>query len=67
MIDGASWVQSLFKVILPVAIPGTVAVALFCFSFCWGHLIYALAFMFDHTAQPFTAAIPRKLIRGDVF
>ena len=41
-LDGYSWWQVFFKVLLPMVSPGIVASALLCFIFCWNSLTFAL-------------------------
>jgi multiple sugar transport system permease protein len=41
-VDGYSWWQVFFKVLLPMVRPGIVAAALLCFIFCWNSFTFAL-------------------------
>jgi len=41
-LDGYSWWQVFFKVLLPLVKPGIVAAALLCFIFCWNSFTFAL-------------------------
>lgn len=47
MIDGATYLQSFFRVILPLARPGLVAVALFTFLIAWNSYVWALVLTTD--------------------
>ena len=47
MIDGAGYLQSFFRVILPLARPGLVAVALFTFLIAWNSYLWALVLTTD--------------------
>ena len=67
MIDGATWLQSMIKIVLPLSVPGVVTSVIFCFTSSWGHLIYALAFVSSSSQQTLPVALISKLIRGDVF
>ena len=40
-VDGASALGVLFRVVLPVARPGVVAVAIYCFMTSWGEVLFA--------------------------
>ena len=42
MVDGCTTVQSLYKVILPVVLPGIVATSIFCVISSWNEFVYAL-------------------------
>ncbi len=44
IIDGCSRLQVLYRIVLPLAAPGLVAVAMFAFILAWQEYIYALAF-----------------------
>jgi multiple sugar transport system permease protein len=41
-VDGASSVQALLRVALPVAMPGLVVAAILCFVFSWNYFLFAL-------------------------
>ena len=47
MIDGATYLQAFFRVILPLARPGLVAVALFTFLIAWNSYVWALVLTTD--------------------
>ena len=42
MVDGCTHLQSLYRIILPVARPGLVATAIFCIINSWNEFVYAL-------------------------
>ncbi|MBI1277679.1 MAG: ABC transporter permease subunit [Anaerolineaceae bacterium] len=66
MVDGATRFQAFYKVVLPLAGPGLVAVSVFTFTAAWDELLYALIFITSPTLQTVPVAISR-LITGDVF
>ena len=41
-LDGYSWWQVFFKILLPMVKPGIVAATLLCFIFCWNSFTFAL-------------------------
>jgi multiple sugar transport system permease protein len=45
LVDGCTRLQALWKIIVPVSVPGIVAVALFVFIFAWQEYMFALTFM----------------------
>lgn len=67
VIDGATRLQALVRVILPVSIPGLISVALFSFTLSWGQLLYPLAFISSSTKQVLTTGLATDLMRADVF
>jgi multiple sugar transport system permease protein len=67
MVDGATRIQALVRIILPISIPGLLTVAICSFTLAWGHFIYALAFIFSAPQKVLPVGIATELIRGDVF
>jgi multiple sugar transport system permease protein len=67
MVDGATRVQALFRIVLPIAIPGLVCAILFAFTLSWNEFIYALTF--TSSSDEFTASVgvTSELIRGDIY
>jgi len=51
MIDGAGRLRTLWLVILPVAIPGVVAIAVFSFILSWNDYLFALVLIVDETKK----------------
>lgn len=48
MMDGATHMQTLFKVILPLCLQGMMAGAIFVFIFSWNEFLFALIFTTQH-------------------
>jgi multiple sugar transport system permease protein len=67
MVDGATRFQTLYRIVLPVAIPGILTVVMFSFTLAWGHFVYPLAFINQTTQKVLTVGLATELIRGDVF
>ena len=67
LIDGASWLQILTRVFIPVAMPGIIAATIFAFTVSWGQFIYPLAFLYSSDQMVLTVGIISDLIRGDTF
>jgi multiple sugar transport system permease protein len=67
MVDGATRLQALLRIVLPIAIPGLVCAVLFAFTLSWNEFIYALTF--TSSSEEITAAvgITTELIRGDIY
>ena len=66
MVDGATRLQALFWVVLPLATPGLIAVSVFTFTAAWNELLLALIFITSPDKQTVPVAIS-YLITGDVF
>ncbi|RLE07511.1 carbohydrate ABC transporter permease [Candidatus Aerophobetes bacterium] len=46
-IDGASGVQMLFKIVIPLTLPSLAATFLLCFIFAWNEFLFALILTYD--------------------
>ncbi|MGY3514544.1 multiple sugar transport system permease protein [Bradyrhizobium sp. USDA 3051] len=44
LIDGASWLQTLTRIFIPVALPGLIAATIFAFTVSWAQFLYPLVF-----------------------
>jgi ABC-type glycerol-3-phosphate transport system permease component len=58
--------QTLLRVVLPIAKPGLAVVALFAFTHAWNEFLYALVFVHSNDTKTFTAGLT-GLIMGDTF
>jgi len=67
MVDGATRVQALWRIILPIAVPGLVCAALFAFTLSWNEFIYALTFTSSSEEITASVGITSELIRGDIY
>ena len=65
-IDGASHFQMLFRIFIPVAMPGIVAATMFSFTVSWAGFLYPLAFIFSRDSAVLTTGVVGSLITGDV-
>ncbi len=66
MVDGATRWQAFYKILMPLVIPGLIAVSVFTFTAAWNELLYALIFITSPNLQTVPVAIS-YLITGDVF
>jgi len=67
IIDGASWMQTLTRIFIPVALPGIIAAAIFSFTVSWAQFLYPLAFTTSADQLVLPVGITTTLIKGDVF
>lgn len=67
IIDGAGWLQMLWKIFIPVAMPGIIAATIFAFTVSWGAFLYPLAYLYSSEQMVLTVGIVSDLIRADVF
>jgi multiple sugar transport system permease protein len=67
LIDGATWMQTLTKIFIPVALPGIIAATIFAFTVSWAQFLYPLAFTTSTDELVLPVGIITTLIKGDVF
>jgi multiple sugar transport system permease protein len=67
MVDGYSRVGAFVRTIIPLLLPGIVAVIIFAFTVTASEFIYALAFISPSAEKVVSTGVPTELIRGDVF
>ncbi len=67
LIDGATWMQTLTKIFIPVALPGLIAATIFAFTVSWAQFLYPLAFTTSADQLVLPVGIITSLIKGDVF
>ena len=66
-IDGASRLQTLVKIILPLAVPGLISAGIFAFTLSWNEFIYALAFISSSENKTVPVGVVTELVEGDVY
>jgi multiple sugar transport system permease protein len=67
LVDGASRMQTLLRIALPIAIPGIICVVLFSFTLTWNEFIYALTFVSQTANKTAIVGVTADLIRGDIY
>jgi multiple sugar transport system permease protein len=67
MVDGCTRIQALWRIVLPIAIPGLVCAALFAFTLSWNEFIYALTFTSSSDQITASVGVTSELIRGDIY
>ncbi len=65
MIDGATRLQILRKITLPLAVPGLISAGIFAFTLSWNEFIYALAFIVSAENKTVPVAVLTQLVQGD--
>jgi len=67
LIDGATRLQILWKIILPLSVPGLISAAIFAFTLSWNEFIYALTFVSSSEVKTVSVAVVTELVEGDVY
>src|ERR1700680_3826383 len=67
LIDGANHIQMLFRIFIPVALPGIIAAPIFAFTLSWAAFVYPMAFLYSSDQLVLTVGTVTSLIRADVY
>jgi multiple sugar transport system permease protein len=67
LVDGATRMQTLVRIVLPMAIPGIMAAVLFGFTLTWNEFTYALTFVSQTQNKTAVVGVTADLIRGDIY
>jgi len=67
LIDGATWMQTLTKIFIPVALPGIIAAMIFSFTVSWAQFLYPLAFTTSVDQLVLPVGIITSLVKADVY
>ena len=66
-VDGCSRLESIWRVVLPVSVPGFAITAIFAFSLSMQEYLYAVVYVAPRTEKVVTVGLATALIRGDIF
>jgi multiple sugar transport system permease protein len=67
LIDGATRFEILWKIILPLAVPGLISAGIFSFTLSWNEFIYALTFVSSSEVKTIPVGVVTELVDGDVY
>ena len=67
LVDGCSRLGVLFRIVIPIAVPGIICALLFAFTLAWNEFLYALTFTSASVTKTVTVGVAAEMIRGDVF
>jgi len=67
LIDGATWMQTLTMIFIPVALPGLIAATIFAFTVSWAQFLYPLAFTTSVDQLVLPVGIITSLVKADVY
>lgn len=66
-IDGASRLQTMRRIFLPLCTPGFISAGIFAFTLSQNEFLYALIFLTQTSVRTVPVGVIAELIRGDVF
>ena len=67
LVDGATRLQAMVRVVVPLALPGILSAGMFAFTLSWNEYLYSLIFMNDPVTKTIPVGVTQDLIRGDEF
>ncbi len=67
LIDGATRLQILVKIVLPLSVPGLISAGIFAFTLSWNEFIYALTFISSAQNKTVPVGAVTELITFDVY
>ena len=67
LMDGASRLQILVKILLPLSVPGLISAGIFAFTLSWNEFIYALTFISSSENKTVPVGVLTELVEGDVY
>src|SRR3546814_1735421 len=59
--------SDLWKIILPLSLPGLISAGIFAFTLSWNEFIYALAFISSSENKTVAVGVLTELVEGDVY
>jgi len=66
-LDGCSRLGALFRVVLPMAMPGIICAILFSYTLSWNEFLYSLVFIQNEASKTLSVGVVTELIRGDIY
>ena len=67
LIDGATRFEILWKIILPLSVPGLISAGIFAFTLSWNEFIYALTFISSSEVKTVPVGVVTELVEGVVY
>ena len=67
MVDGCSRPTAIWRVVLPLAVPGILTVVIFALTLVVQEFVYSLTFISSVQRMTVSVGVPVALIRGDVY
>jgi multiple sugar transport system permease protein len=67
MVDGATRLQALRMIVLPIMLPGIVSATLFAFTLSWNEFVYALTLTQTEAIKTLPVGIVSQLVLADVY
>src|SRR5260370_41261079 len=65
LVDGASRIQAMVRIVIPLALPGILSAALFAFTLPWNEFLYSLMFMSQNDVKTIPVGLVQGLANGE--
>ncbi len=65
LVDGASRIQAMVRIVIPLALPGILSAALFAFTLSWNEFLYSLMFMSQNDVKTIPVGLVQGLANGE--
>jgi multiple sugar transport system permease protein len=67
MVDGCSRISAVYRIVLPLAVPGLLTVVIFALTLVIQEFVYSLTFISSVQKMTVSVGVPVALVRGDVY
>ncbi|PYM55489.1 MAG: sugar ABC transporter permease [Candidatus Rokuibacteriota bacterium] len=67
MVDGCSRVGAIWRMVLPLSVPGLLTVVIFALTLVFQEFVYSLTFITSVNQMTVSVGVPVALVRGDVY
>jgi len=67
MVDGCSRVGAIWRMVLPLSVPGLLTVVIFALTLVFQEFVYSLTFITSVKEMTVSVGVPVALVRGDVY
>jgi len=67
MVDGCSRVGAIWRMVLPLSVPGLLTVVIFALTLVIQEFVYSLTFISSVERMTVSVGVPVALVRGDVY
>lgn len=67
LVDGCTRLRALWRVVMPLALPGIATVVIFSFTLSAQEFVYALTFVTGIAQKTVSVGVPADMVRGDIF
>ncbi len=67
LVDGATRLQAMLRIVIPLALPGILSAGMFAFTLSWNEFLYSLIFMNDTAMKTIPVGVTSELVKGDEF